>query len=304
MASSSDPAPRQHGVKGVYYGGEWLDLEDCAGKFFPTKCSGCDFQGPCPRSRTRNRAYKKDVPSSSNANIRVPLYDICIIGAGCIGAAIARELSKYKDLSILWLEAADDVSQGATKGNSGIVHAGYDDKPGSVRAQHCWKGNQMFAELDRQLRFGYQKNGSLVLALNEKEVQTLNELKKRGETNGVKRLRIVDRDELHRMEPHVNPEAIAALYSPDAGNVIPYEFAIALAENAVDNGVELRIRSMVAKITHDGSSFDVTVQRWEPKEYVDAVKGVNSLLQFACLMLAFMVAGHYITLRLSKVNPG
>lgn len=106
------------------------------------------------------------------------------------------------------------------------------------------------------------------------------------------------------MEPHANPDAIAALYSPDAGNVIPYEFAIALAENAVDNGVELRIRSIVSKIQHDGSLFDITVKRWEPKEYLDALKGTNNLLQFACLMLAFMIAGHYITLRLSKMNPG
>ncbi len=67
-----------------------------------------------------------------------------VIGAGCIGAAIARELSKTSN-SVLWLEAADDVTQGATKGNSGIVHAGFDDEPGSVRAKFCWPGNQMYA---------------------------------------------------------------------------------------------------------------------------------------------------------------
>lgn len=142
-------ATRQHGVKGVYYGGEWLDLEDCAGKFVPNSCSGCDFQEACPRSRTRSMSHKEVVDN------RFPLYDVCIIGAGCIGAAIARELSKF-NVSILWLEAADDVSQGATKGNSGIVHAGYDDKPATNRSKHCWPGNQMFSQLDKELRFGYQ----------------------------------------------------------------------------------------------------------------------------------------------------
>ncbi len=83
---------------------------------------------PCPRSRSRNVAAKKDGS-----------YDVVIIGAGCIGAGIARELSKTF-CSVLLLEAADDVTQGATKGNSGIVHAGYDDKPGSVRAKFCWPG--------------------------------------------------------------------------------------------------------------------------------------------------------------------
>lgn len=131
---------------------------------------------------------------------------------------------------------------GATKGNSGIVHAGYDDKPGSVRARFCWPGNQMFPQLDRELHFGYQRNGSLVLARGPEEEEVLEELLQRGLTNGVKNLRIVRGEELFAMEPHIGPDNTAALHAPDAGNLIPYEFAIALAENAVDNGVELRIR--------------------------------------------------------------
>jgi glycerol-3-phosphate dehydrogenase len=146
---------------------------------------------------------------------------VLIVGAGCIGAAVARELSRY-NLDILWVEAADDVSQGATKGNSGIVHAGYDDTPGTNRAKYCWRGNQMFAQLDRELRFGYQKNGSLVVAFNVKDREHLEVLKKRGDTNGVQFLRIIDQDELRRIEPSISRDAVAALYSPEAGNVIPY----------------------------------------------------------------------------------
>lgn len=108
---------------------------------------------------------------------------------------LARELSKFK-LSVLVLEAADDVTQGATKGNSGIVHAGFDDVPNTNRAKFCWPGNQMFADLDKDLHFGYQKNGSLVIASTEEEEKHLEELKRRGEINGVERLRIVDKKEL------------------------------------------------------------------------------------------------------------
>lgn len=105
-----------------------------------------------------------------------------------------------------------------------------------------------------------KKNGSLVIALNEKEVEILKELMERGETNGVKRLKILNKQELFDMEPAINPEAIAALYSPDAGNVIPYEYAIALAENAVDNGVELRIRREVVGISkNDDGEFALKV---------------------------------------------
>lgn len=83
---------------------------------------------------------------------------------------------------------------------------------------------------------------------------------KRGETNGVQNLQILTKDELFQMEPAINPNAVAALYSPDAGNVIPYEYAIALAENAVDNGVELRTRREVTGITkNDNGNFVLTV---------------------------------------------
>jgi glycerol-3-phosphate dehydrogenase len=259
---------RQHGVKGVYYAGNWLDIEDCDGVFqnVEKSCSGCDFQDACPRSRSRKVAAKDD-----------DTYDVVIIGAGCIGAAIARELSRYK-ISVLWVEAGDDVSQGATKGecvlsthrwimlrshmttrmllrnlfsgNSGIVHAGYDDKPGSNRAKYCWKGNQMFAALDKELRFGYQTNGSLVLAFKEADKKVLNNLLKRGKTNGVQNLRIVERAELLRMEPHVHPDAIAALYSPDAGNVIPYEVLSRFQFYACESLCSLRSPDFLLLVAH------------------------------------------------------
>ena len=112
-----------------------MNIEDCAEHFNVKGGSGGSCGGDCstcPRSRSRHSSSKSDGS-----------YDVVVVGAGCIGAAVARELSK-STASVLLLEAADDVTQGATKGNSGIVHAGYDDKPGSRRAEFCWKGNQMY----------------------------------------------------------------------------------------------------------------------------------------------------------------
>ena len=142
------------------------------------------------------------------------------------------------------------MTQGATKGNSGIVHAGFDDKPGTNRARLCWKGNQMFPRLDRELKFGYLRNGSLVVARGPDDEATLRELLARGAANGVEGLRIVGRDELRAMEPHVADDATAALWAPHAGTVTPYEFAIALCENAADNGVEVRLRREVVAIAN------------------------------------------------------
>jgi glycine/D-amino acid oxidase-like deaminating enzyme len=326
------PPPRQHGVKGVYYGGEWLDLEDCDGVYTHLQnCSDCPSQGSCPRSRSRNSSAKSKKTGTTTTRLSsspegeeammIDSYDVVVIGAGCIGGCVARELSKFQ-LSVLWVDAADDVSQGATKGNSGIVHAGYDDAPGSVRSRYCWKGNQMYPQLDRELRFGYQKNGSLVLAFTSEDVEELKRLMDRGHRNGVKGLRIVHRDELLLMEPHVNLDAVAALYAPEAGQVIPYEFAIALAENAVDNGVELRLRRVVMAIHQryqptsssvsslsNGSSvggdeddedrFTIFLDHWEPAEYLRSVqkrtkKATITLQDAALITLAFVVATHYV----------
>lgn len=268
--------PKQHGVNGVYCGGHWVDIEDCESSSADSNCAACPSyspENPCPRSKTRHDSFIKGYPNH---------YDVVIIGAGCIGGAIARELSRYK-ISVLVLEAADDVSQGATKGNSGIVHSGYDDKPGTLHAKFCWPGNQMFEQLDKELRFGYQKNGSLVLATNQNEIKVLEELLDRGIKNGVQHLRIINEKELRELEPNVHPNCIAALYSPSAGNVIPYEFAIALCENAADNGVEFRIRREVQSITKEavcnngdtGDRFRISCRYWEPMDYINVLNKKN-----------------------------
>uniref|UniRef100_A0A7S2S8Y7 FAD dependent oxidoreductase domain-containing protein n=1 Tax=Mucochytrium quahogii TaxID=96639 RepID=A0A7S2S8Y7_9STRA len=247
----SKTAANVHGCKGVYCGGDWIDIEDCE-KW---------LQGGCNGNSERSKAYAKYRQNEKKPKDGV--YDVVIIGAGCIGSSIARELSKY-NCSVLLLERDDDVTQGATKGNSGLVHAGYDDKPGTNRAKFCWPGNQMFAKLDQELKFGFCRNGSLVCARGPKEEKHLEELLERGRKNGVQNLRIVDKSELQDMEPHLSEDVTAALHSPDAGIVIPYEFAIALAENAAENGVEVKIRQQVVDIDFNDGVFRIHCHNWDP----------------------------------------
>jgi L-2-hydroxyglutarate oxidase LhgO len=149
------------------------------------------------------------------------------------------------------------------------------------RVNYC-NQNCRFPQLDRELHFGYERNGSLVVAFSEEDEAHLLELKRRGEQNGVQRLRIVGKEELFQMEPYLNPKARAALFAPDAGNLIPYEYAIALAENAVDNGVELRIRREVVGIEKEqgaGGLFSVRVNHWEPRKYLEAMRGKSKVDQ-------------------------
>lgn len=175
------------------------------------------------------------------------MFDVIIIGAGIAGAACARELSRY-DLSVLLLEAGSDIASGATRANSGIVHAGYDPEPGTAKARFNVEGSKIFPDYAYELDFPYIRNGSLVVAFSETERPTLERLLERGIENGVPLLRIVEREELRELEPNISPDAVAALYAPTGAITNPYLACLAFAENAVENGVACKLDTPVTDI--------------------------------------------------------
>ncbi len=165
------------------------------------------------------------------------IYDCIIIGAGVSGSATARELSKY-DLNVCVLEKGEDVCSGTSKANSAIVHAGFDAAEGSLMAKLNVEGNEMMGQLAEDLDIPFERNGSLVVCIHESEKGGLQDLYNRGVANGVKDLRIVEREELHQMEPNLAEAACAALYAPTGGIICPFMLNIAMAENANVNGVD------------------------------------------------------------------
>jgi len=174
-------------------------------------------------------------------------FDVLVVGCGVVGASIARELSRY-DVRVAVLEKELDVSQGASKGNSGCVHGGYDAKHGTLKSRLSRKGNQMFDKLDSELNFGFDKCGSLVLAFTPEEEKKLKELIHNGELNGVHDLEILNKEEVLAKEPHISIGVRSALYCPSAGVISPYEYCFALTENAIFNGVDLRVGQEVTDI--------------------------------------------------------
>ncbi len=175
------------------------------------------------------------------------MTDVIIIGAGVSGAAIARELSRY-ERKVLVLEKESDVCEGTSKANSGIVHAGHDAVPGTLKARLNVEGNRMMDVLSRELDFPFKRNGSLVLSFEEEGREGLLELLERGRKNGVEGLCIVEPDKLRELEPNLSPDVKAALYAPAGGIVCPFGLTIALAENACENGVEFKLDTTVEKI--------------------------------------------------------
>lgn len=204
------------------------------------------------------------------------MYDVVIIGGGVIGGNIARELSKYK-LEVCMIEKEEDVSCGCSKANSGIVHGGYADTPGTLKAELCVKGNRMFADLEKDLNFGYRETGSLVLAFSDEEKEHLEKLYNDGIENGVGGLKIIDGEEVIKMEPHLNKEVKWALYCSDSGVCSPYEFTIALIENAIKNGMELRLSEEVIGLEKSGDIFKVKTNKCViESRYVINAAGVYS----------------------------
>lgn len=184
------------------------------------------------------------------------MYDVMIIGAGVVGSAIARELSRWK-LSIAVVDKENDVAMGTSKANSGIVHAGFDAKTGTNKAIYNVLGARMFPKLAEELDFPYRRNGALVLCFTERDRNKLEELLEQGKRNGVSGLSILEGDAVRKMEPNVSDRVVAALYAETSGIVSPYEMTVALAENAATNGVEFMLGQTVTGINFSGYGFEV-----------------------------------------------
>lgn len=201
-------------------------------------------------------------------------YDVAVIGGGVIGCAIARELSRY-DLHICLIEKEEDVCSGTSKANSAIIHAGYDARPGSLKAEMNIQGNRMMDKLAKDLDFEFKRNGSLVLCFSEADTPKLMELYERGKQNGVPRMRILEREEVLEMEPDISRDVKRALYAPTGGIVCPFGMTIAFAESASINGVEFIFNTEVRGIKKQGKYYQIVTGQEEIRaEYIVNAAGV------------------------------
>ena len=183
-------------------------------------------------------------------------YDVAVIGGGVTGAMILRELARYQLKAIL-LEKEDDVVMGATKANSAIVHAGFDAEPGTKKARFNVEGNALMEQTAKELSVPFERNGSLVLAFTEEDLDTLGALKQRGEQNGVPGLEILTPEQVWEKEPGISREIKGALWAPTGGIVCPYELALGAIENAMDNGAALLTNFPAEEIRDNGEFFTI-----------------------------------------------
>jgi glycerol-3-phosphate dehydrogenase len=186
-------------------------------------------------------------------------YDVVIIGGGVSGAAIARELSKYK-VKIALLEKEAELAFGVSKSNSGIIHPGTQNPPDSLKGKLCVQGNKLVRKLAKELGIHFVEVGELVVIFDPAELPELKRLKEEGEELGVLGLEIVDKAWLLKNEPNLNPDVYAALYAPTAGIISPYRFTYDLAENAIKNGVKVFTENKAVKINKLSVGFEIMTE--------------------------------------------
>ena len=188
------------------------------------------------------------------------IYDVAVIGGGAVGCAVLRELSRY-ELKLLLLEREADLAEGTSKGNSGVIHAGFNVPAGSLKARTNVAGLGLIFGLAAELGVPHRKTGKLVVALDDGDRGRLEELKAEGDKSGVPGLEIVNEAGIRRLEPLARGRW--ALYSPHTGIISPYEFTVALAECAWQNGAEVRLDAPVEKVGFEGGLFVLSTPKGE-----------------------------------------
>lgn len=173
--------------------------------------------------------------------------DVVIIGAGAVGCAIARELSKYR-IRVTVVDMRDDIGGNASKSNSAIIHTGYDAKPGTLESQLVVAANPMYDQLTKDLDVPFKRIGAILPAFNEEQFAQLPEIKEKAFKNRVYDVEYLSREELLMREPELNPEVLGGLYIPRESIIDPFIWVQALAENAYENGAEFLLDTKVTDI--------------------------------------------------------
>ena len=173
--------------------------------------------------------------------------DVLIIGAGAVGCAIARELSRYK-LHVMVVDKNEDGGGDASKSNSAIIHTGYDASPGTLESELVVAANPMYDQITRELDVPFKRVGAILPAINEEQFEKLPALKEKAFKNRVYDVQYLSKEKLLEMEPELNPEVLGGLYIPRESIIDPFLLVVGTAENAQQNGVDFLLNTRVTGI--------------------------------------------------------
>src|SRR5688572_6450247 len=220
------------------------------------------------------------------------IYDVAIIGAGAVGSAIARELSRY-ELSIVLLEAASDVGMGTSKASTALWHTGYDAKPGSLEATLLRRSYPLMEEFMQEVGSPFERIGGLLVAWTQEQLDTLPSLLQKAHENGDTDVHLLSKEEVYRREPHLGGGALGGMFVPGEGILCTFTVPLACATQAVVNGVTLKLNFRVKSIQRSDDAYIISAG----EEYIRARWVVNAAGLFSDEINAHF--GH----RTFKVTP-
>ena len=177
-------------------------------------------------------------------------FDIAIIGAGVVGSAIARELSRYQ-LKVALVESAADVGMGTSKASTAIWHTGFDAKPGTLEASLMRRSYALMDKYLVEANIAHERLGAILIAWNQEQLDSLPALQKKAIENAVMDVQIISADEIYQCEPHINKGALGGLLVPGEGILCTFTVPLAFATQSVLNGVELFLNHSVKNIKQD-----------------------------------------------------
>ena len=183
-------------------------------------------------------------------------FDAIVIGGGILGCMAMRNLRRW-NISTLLLEKEEDVCTGITRANSAICYAGYDNKPGSLKAELTVRGNANMGKLCAELEVPFSRCGSLLVTYDEQSIPKMERKLRNGVQNGVPDLRLLTGSEAEAMEPMLAKGIAAALYAPSTGTVNPWQLGLAAFENALQNGAQAKLNTEVTGIEVVSDGFVV-----------------------------------------------
>ena len=175
------------------------------------------------------------------------MFDAAVIGAGAVGCAIARELSRY-ELNVVLLEANPDVGMGTSKASTAIWHTGFDAKPGSLEAALMRRSYPLMEAFMQEVGSPFERSGGLLIAWTQEQLDTLPALLEKARKNGVMDVHLIGREEVYRREPHLGEGALGGMLVPGEGILCTFTIPLACATQAVVNGVTLKLGFRVEKI--------------------------------------------------------